>query len=80
MAGNVWEWTSSLKKSYPYQTEDGREDMSSRDLHILRGGSFLNHEIGARAAYRYYNYPNTRDPNFGFRVGMAAGPGMKAQS
>jgi serine/threonine-protein kinase len=40
MAGNVWEWTSSLFDYYPYDAADGRENPDSADDRIARGGSW----------------------------------------
>jgi formylglycine-generating enzyme required for sulfatase activity len=54
MAGNVWEWTSSLYAGYPYNPNDGREDMYLSGTRMLRGGSWDNIEFFARSAYRNY--------------------------
>jgi formylglycine-generating enzyme required for sulfatase activity len=68
MAGNVWEWTRSLFKDYPYDPEDGREDLEAEGLRVLRGGSFYDNERYARCAYRYRYHPNYFERIGGFRV------------
>ena len=52
LAGNVWEWTGSLYKPYPYDAGDGREDAAAEGFRALRGGSWLCRRGYARAAYR----------------------------
>jgi formylglycine-generating enzyme required for sulfatase activity len=72
MSGNVWEWTTSLYRPYPYNASDGREnsvDVSS--ARVLRGGSwYYNGGLIAadlRTAYRYALAPSSRYHVLGFR-------------
>ncbi|PDV99467.1 hypothetical protein CJ255_21490 [Candidatus Viridilinea mediisalina] len=69
LAGNVWEWTRSEYRSYPYDPDDGRED--SRDpaekRFTLRGGSWDDQSLSLRAAYRLHNPPDNFDRNVGLR-------------
>ena len=66
MIGNVWEWTSSLFRPYPYDVCDGREDPTALGWRVLRGGSWVNDLYTARCYARldgdfvFYN-------NIGFR-------------
>ena len=72
MVGNVWEWTRSLFRPYPYKADDGREDKQATGLRLLRGGSFNSSRLGARCAFRLRYLPNYADVSLGFRV--AASP------
>ena len=38
MAGQVWEWTRSIYKPYPYDPKDGREQPAPTDTVVARGG------------------------------------------
>ncbi|MDX9953164.1 MAG: formylglycine-generating enzyme family protein [Anaerolineae bacterium] len=73
MAGNVWEWTRSLCRAYPYIPDDGREDLSASDsVHrVLRGGSYYGNANAARCAYHYWRKPYLGFRDIGFRVCVA---------
>ena len=68
MAGNVWEWTSTLYKDYPYQASDGREDLAAQGSRVLRGGSWNNDPRNVRAACRNFVVPVYWIDNYGFRL------------
>ena len=38
MAGNQWEWVTSLYRPYPYRAGDGREDPDDSGVRATRGG------------------------------------------
>lgn len=68
LVGNVFEWTRSLYRAYPYAL-DGREELRSTEPRTLRGCSW-NHK-GAyftRLSYRFQAEPSTRHSDIGFRL------------
>jgi iron(II)-dependent oxidoreductase len=36
--GNGWEWVSSAYLPYPYNSKDGREDLTRLQVRVTRGG------------------------------------------
>lgn len=73
MSGNVWEWTRSVYKEYPYDPndpKDGRENLEvSMDIaRVVRGGSFYSDRRGVRCSCRNRGDPGDGDYDVGFRV------------
>jgi len=69
LSGNVWEWTRSLYRDYPYDPGDGRENLEAgRGVRrVVRGGSFYIDRRGVRCAYRYWYDPDFLYRSQGFR-------------
>ncbi len=67
MAGNVWEWVSTLYWPYPYFSRDGRESASTQDRHVVRGGSWALDPWDLRASNREFGEPGYRSAYIGFR-------------
>jgi formylglycine-generating enzyme required for sulfatase activity len=67
MAGNVWEWTSSELRDYPYQADDGREVPNAAGR-VLRGGAFYDVAANVRCAVRIADSFGNPYKGFGFRV------------
>jgi formylglycine-generating enzyme required for sulfatase activity len=78
MAGNVWEWTSSIwgknwsepNFRYPYKSDKYRENLDAGNdgLRVLRGGSCFSQDL-ARCSYRRRSLPHDGwGDNLGFRI------------
>ena len=69
MHGNVWEWTRTVYKAYPYSEFDGRNDDPGGEK-VVRGGSWHERPKLCRSSVRL-NYPAWQKVyNVGFRVVM----------
>lgn len=80
MCGNVWEWTRSRLKAYPYRADDGREGVKTKGdgSVVVRGGAFDGGEWVVRATYRGMGSPSGRNDNLGFRVAISPFSGESA--
>jgi formylglycine-generating enzyme required for sulfatase activity len=69
MSGNVWEWTTSLDRPYPYVVDDGREAaFNTRTFHMARGGSWINdNPYQFTTSMRQRTPPTLTDSIIGFR-------------
>lgn len=71
MHGNVWEWTCSAYKPYPYRADDGRNDTTvTGEKRVARGGSWYDRPFRNTSSFRlpYRDYQKVY--NVGFRVIM----------
>jgi formylglycine-generating enzyme required for sulfatase activity len=73
LSGNVWQWQRSLYKDYPYQAQDGREDIINNisEKRVLRGGSFNDPADLLRSALRYDGDPAYNYDIIGFRCALS---------
>jgi heat shock protein HtpX len=75
MAGNVWEWTSTLWRDYPYKSDDGREDPEEQGARVVRGGSAaLNPVVHLRVSFRTYLAPTGHFYDLGLRCARDISP------
>jgi len=71
MAGNVWEWVSSKYQAYPYQADDGREELIGTEARVYRGGAWYNGAPYLRVSNRSNYELDVRDINVGFRCAVS---------
>ncbi len=69
MAGNVWEWVADWYDSDYYEKSPSSNPLgpNSGQYRVLRGGSWIISENGARASYRNGYNLGSYDFNLGFR-------------
>lgn len=72
MIGNVSEWTCSSYRSYPYDERDGRNDVSTGERRVARGGSWADRPADAGSSVRRAYEPWQPVYDVGFRVIIAA--------
>ncbi|MFO0452617.1 MAG: formylglycine-generating enzyme family protein, partial [Pseudomonadota bacterium] len=68
--GNVWEWVqdSYAEDHYGRGVTTDPPGPATGTFRVLRGGSWTSTAVNARSAYRYYDTPDNRDSNIGFRL------------
>jgi formylglycine-generating enzyme required for sulfatase activity len=75
MAGNVWQWVSSLYRPYPYRPDDGREDPEDPGERVTRGGGHSSPADTLRSSFRgrgLSRAPAAGHHNIGFRCARDA--------
>jgi iron(II)-dependent oxidoreductase len=74
MAGQVWEWTTSIYRPYPYDPKDGRENLMADESRVARGGSSSSEDDGLTATSREVIFSSraaTGHAYFGFRCAVS---------
>ena len=68
LAGNVWEWCSTLMRPYPYDARDGRESPDADGMRVLRGGGFADSVEYLSPTFRHAERPDRRLLFNGIRI------------
>ncbi|NJM06036.1 formylglycine-generating enzyme family protein [Candidatus Gracilibacteria bacterium] len=68
LAGNVWEWTRSVFRPYPYDPVQEALPLPADTLIVVRGGSWHSRAARLRAATRNRNNPDMYFNDLGFRL------------
>ncbi len=69
MAGNVWEWTSSILQPYPYSQQDNHNEKNANARYVIRGGSWYYSRKLARTTTREAAVSTFISSALGFRIG-----------
>jgi formylglycine-generating enzyme required for sulfatase activity len=73
MVGNVFEWTASVDREYPYRGEQPG-DSESREARVIRGGSWASNRQDLRVSGRGNDPPVARNDVIGFRCARDVSP------
>lgn len=68
MSGNVWEWCSDRKGTYPSSAQTNPIGPASGPYYVQRGGSWYYNSQNCRVTSRKYGTPNYRLSYVGFRL------------
>jgi len=76
MSGSLAEWTSSLRRPYPYDAGDGREALDLPGERVTRGGDYLfdaeSETLTATHRKGFSNAPERGHRHIGFRCAASA--------
>ncbi len=76
MAGNVYEWTSSIyQERPPYHSDQAENDANTTSARIMRGGAWSYPPVSARAASRGCDKPDCCVYIVGMRLALSAPAG-----
>ena len=77
LAGNAWEWTASAFRPYPYEAGDGRENPTSPEPRVVRGGAYSHGAGEIRCSYRHGMLPGAVDHYVGLRLVVPVGASVR---